>query len=43
MTKYSKQILELINQSNGHMTAEQLFMELKKRNPELFRQLCIII
>ncbi len=35
MTKYSKQILELINQSNGHMTAEQLFLELKKKEPRV--------
>ena len=35
MTKYSKQILELINQSDGHMTAEQLFLELKKREPKV--------
>jgi len=35
MTKYSKQILELINLSNGHMTAEQLFIELKRREPRV--------
>ena len=35
MTKYSKQILELINQSDGHMKAEQLFLELKKREPKV--------
>lgn len=35
MTKYSKQILELINQSDGHMTAEQLFLELKKQEPKV--------
>ena len=35
MTKYSKQLLELINQSDGHMTAEQLFLELKKSEPKV--------
>ena len=35
MTKYSKQILELINQSYRHMTAEQLFLELKKSEPKI--------
>ena len=35
MTRYSKQILELINQSDRHMTAEQLFLELKKTEPKV--------
>lgn len=30
MTKNAKRILDLINQSNEHMTAEQIFLELKK-------------
>ena len=30
MTKYAKQLLELINQSKEHLSAEQLFLELKK-------------
>ncbi len=30
MRKYAKQILELINQSNEHLTAEQIFLEMKK-------------
>ena len=30
MTRYAKQILELVNQSKSHMTAEQLYLELKK-------------
>ena len=35
MTKYAELILELINQSKDHMTAEQLFLELKKREPKV--------
>lgn len=35
MTKYAKLILELINQSAEHMTAEQLFLELKKTQPKV--------
>ncbi|MCI9417653.1 MAG: transcriptional repressor [Eubacterium sp.] len=30
MGRYAKQILELVNQSQEHMTAEQIFLELKK-------------
>ncbi|MCI8835205.1 MAG: transcriptional repressor [Ruminococcus sp.] len=30
MTRYAKQILELVNQSKSHMTAEQIYLELKK-------------
>lgn len=30
MTRYAKRILDLVNQSNEHMTAEQLYLELKK-------------
>ena len=35
MTRYAKQILELVNWSNEHMTAEQLFLELKKTEPKV--------
>lgn len=35
MTKYAKQILELVNRSERHMTAEQLFLELKKTEPKV--------
>ena len=35
MTRYAKQVLDLINQSNGHMTAEQIFLELKKTQPKV--------
>lgn len=35
MTRYAKQILELVNRSKRHMTAEQLFLELKKTEPKV--------
>lgn len=35
MGRYAKLILELIQQSEGHMTAEQLFLELKKTEPKI--------
>lgn len=35
MTRYAREILDLINQSKEHMTAEQLFLELKKREPRV--------
>lgn len=35
MTRYAQLILELINQSKEHMTAEQLFLELKKTEPKV--------
>lgn len=35
MTKYSQSILKLINSSSTHMTAEQLFFELKKTLPKI--------
>ena len=35
MTKYAELILELINQSDRHMTAEQLFLELKEKEPKV--------
>ena len=35
MTRYAKQILEIVDQSDGHMTAEQLYLELKKTEPKV--------
>ena len=35
MSRYAELILELINQSQGHMTAEQIFLELKKTEPRV--------
>lgn len=35
MGKYAKRILELIHQSKEHMTAEQIFLELKKTEPKV--------
>lgn len=35
MTRYAERILELINQSETHMTAEQIFLELKKTQPKV--------
>ena len=35
MTRYAKRILEFVNQSEKHMTAEQLYLELKKTEPKL--------
>lgn len=35
MGRYADLILELINQSKEHMTAEQLFLELKKTEPKV--------
>ena len=35
MTKYAEQILTLIHESDGHMTAEQIFLELKKTEPKV--------
>lgn len=35
LTKYAKLILNLVNQSDSHMTAEQLFLELKKTEPKV--------
>lgn len=35
MSRYADLILELINQSKEHMTAEQLFLELKKTEPKV--------
>lgn len=33
MTKYEKQIYEIVNSSQSHLTAEQVFSELKKVYP----------
>ena len=35
MGRYAELILGLINQSNEHMTAEQIFLELKKTEPKV--------
>lgn len=35
MSKYANLILDLINESNDHMTAEQIFLELKKTEPKV--------
>lgn len=35
VTKYAKRILEVINRSEEHMTAEQLFLELKGIEPSI--------
>lgn len=35
MTRYAKRILECVNASQKHMTAEQLYLELKKTEPKL--------
>ena len=35
MGRYAELILELVNQSKGHMTAEQIFLELKKTEPKV--------
>lgn len=35
MGRYAELILELVNQSQGHMTAEQIFLELKKTEPKV--------
>ena len=35
MTKYAEQILRRISESESHMTAEQIFLELKKTEPKV--------
>lgn len=35
MTAYAEKILNLINGSSSHMTAEQIFFELKKTQPKI--------
>lgn len=37
MTKYPKQILQIIQASRNHMTAEQIFQELKQTYPTVVR------
>lgn len=33
MTKYAKKILEIVESSNDHLTAEQIFMQLRETYP----------
>lgn len=35
MTKYAELVLNLVNQSDEHRTAEQIFLELKKTEPKV--------
>ena len=35
VTKYAKKILEIVEQSRSHMTAEQIFMELRRAYPKV--------
>ncbi len=35
MTKYAERILNIINESSEHMTAEQIFLILKKKEPKV--------
>ena len=35
MTKYAKQILDLINNSDEHLSAEQIYLRLKQTSPKL--------
>ena len=35
MTRYAKQILDLINKSDEHLSAEQIFLRLKQTFPKL--------
>lgn len=35
MTRYARLILELVDRSEAHMTAEQIFLELKKKEPKV--------
>lgn len=37
MKRYAKLIYGIVNQSKGHMTAEQIFLELKKTEPQVVR------
>ena len=37
MTKYEKQIYDIVNASDEHMTAEQVFSELQKSSPTVSR------
>lgn len=42
MSKYGDEILDIILNSTQHPTAEQIFMEMKKKILRLFRQPYII-
>ena len=35
MTKYARGILDIVNASRSHLTAEQIFWELKKTQPKV--------
>ena len=35
MAKYSSGILEIVNRAGGHMTAEQVFLEMKRQYPSV--------
>ncbi|MDD6211571.1 MAG: transcriptional repressor [Clostridiales bacterium] len=35
MTKYARKILEIVNESNEHLTAEQIFMKMKEAFPKV--------
>ena len=35
MTKYAKQILQIVSQSHDHMTAEQVFLALRQTYPKV--------
>lgn len=35
MTKYARMILNIINESQDHMTAEQIFLALKEEEPKI--------
>ncbi len=35
MTRYANEILRIINASNSHLTAEQIFLEIKRAEPQI--------
>ena len=35
MTKYEKEIYNIITDSTGHLTVEQIYLELKKKCPKV--------
>ena len=35
MTRYAQQILDMINESTDHMTAEQIFLRMKEESPKI--------
>ncbi len=35
MTKYAREILDLINQSDAHLTAEQIYLRIKEQEPRI--------